>query len=489
MNFNKIAIGLSIVMISLLMIRFALKTEYSAFDQDETPYYTGAHVFAETNSLKARIIIAENVSAVFEADWYGIFYPIFYGGIMKIIGTFSKSFILINFLLYFFIIIIIIKNKLLEQDERWALLAITLSSPLLLTFSFYFMPMVLNTFFAIILIVYLLKINNAFIANNKTKLNENLVKYIILVILFSLFRVTFVFWIIGIIPFSKNRRQTIQLYSVCFISIIYILIYMKFFNAPAYATNIGVIHYLFQLDFYHFFKGIAASVLINILDGPLTFGSVQKVFILPYYFTLISPFYFVYRYYFKEKNKLLLSIAIICLLSNLVSIFFYYLNCRFYMRLSMPLFSALCFILIMDKTIHIISKQIFIGLLLLSSEFAVVKTFEEFDRREQNGINIKNDFYSSINDLKNKIVEQPVTTILFDRYFIFQLPAEIFLSAIPHTTTKGDIIRYTFNIDENNHLELHNKLKIDYILTPDSLNNSNFIYTYSNNHYHLYKLK
>ncbi len=488
-NFNKIAIGLSVVMILLLLIRFAFMDVFFALEPDETTYYAGAHVFAATNSVKAHSITSEDVSKYFQADWYGIFYPMFYGGVMKIIGTYSKAFIVTNILLCFLIVIIIIKTKLLEPEERWGLLAITVSSPVLMMYSFYFMPMVLNTFFAFILILYLLKLNKGIIDNNQAKLNGNIFKYVILVILFSLFRVTFVFWIIGIIPFSTNRKQALRLTLLCLISIVFVVVYMKFFNAPSYATHISVIQYLFQLDFYHFFMGIVRNVIYNILDGPLNFKSVQKVFIIPYYFTLIAPFYFVYKYYFREKNTLLLSIACICLLSNLISIFFYYLNCWVYMRLSLQLFTALCFIVILDKTLPAIFKILFIGSLVLSSGFAVAKSFQEFDKREQSGLTIKNDFYLSFNDLKNKIDEQPVTTILTDRIFIFQHPSSEFELALPYYTNKGNIIRYTYNMREKDPLELHHKLKIDYILSPDSLKNPNFTYIYSNKHYHLYKIK
>lgn len=488
-SFNKLATGLSLLMIAALLIRFAFIAEFVPFEQDENIYYSGANVFAETGSVKARALISENVSTFLEADWYGVFYPMFYGGVMKIIGTSSKVYILTNLLLYFFIVLIIIKTKLLESDERWGLLAITLSSPVLMMYSFYFMPMALNTLFAFILIVYLLKINKHFTLNNHSKLYGDIVKYVILVILFSLFRVTFIFWIIAIIPFSSGRKEAIRLSIVCLISIGFIVVYMKYFNAPAYATHINVIQYLFQLDFYHFIRGIGRNVIYNIIEGPLKLKAIQTEFIIPYYFTLIAPFYFVYRYYLKEKNMLLLSISSICLLSNIITIIFYYLNSFVYVRLSIPLFSALCFILIMDKTLPIISKQLFIILLLLSSGFAVKKTVQEFKQREQSSINLKNEFYTSLKELKNKISEQSVTTILGDRLFFFKYPAKEFELALPYTTNGGNIIRYTYNIHEKDPWELHHKLKIDYLLSTDSLNNRNLTSIYSNKHYYLYKLK
>ena len=75
--FNKIVIGSAVLLVLILVIQFIRLSGYSAFNEDETIYYIGAKLFAEANSVKAHGIISENVSPIFEADWYGIFYPIY----------------------------------------------------------------------------------------------------------------------------------------------------------------------------------------------------------------------------------------------------------------------------------------------------------------------------------------------------------------------------------------------------------------------------
>jgi hypothetical protein len=487
--FNGLAIGVALVLLFILLLRFLSIPHFLAFNEDETIYYSGAKVFAEVNSVKARAMIAENVSTFFEADWYGIFYPIFFGGIMKITGTSYKAFIAINILLYLLIAFIILKNKQLDKNERLSLLAITIASPVLLKYTFYFMPMVLNVFFALVLIFYLLKINTASERMNRSELNAAIFKYVLLVLLFSLFRVTFVFWVIGIIPFSTSRKNGIYLTSVCFIGLLLIVMYMKFFNAPAYAPNVAIISYLFQHDFYLFFKSVIHSIASNIEAGPLNFKAISKPYILPYYFTLLAPFYLVYRYTVKQKNKLLLAISAICLLSNLVSVFFYYLAYGLFMRFSIQLFAALCFVVIMDKNISNILKRSFIILLLLSSALAVPKQLKEFDQRELSGITIQNEFYSAIVDLKNNIADQPVTTILVDRTIFVSHPSKEFELVVPYIAANRGTIRYTYNLLEKDPLALHQKLKIDYVLSADSLKSPNFTPIYFNKHYFLYKLR
>ena len=161
--FNKIVIGSAVLLVLILVIQFIRLSGYSAFNEDETIYYIGAKLFAEANSVKAHGIISENVSPIFEADWYGIFYPIFFGTIMKIIGTSYKSFIIINIGLYLLLMLLITKSRDLTTNEKFTLLAITLSSSLLLKYSFYFMPMVFNTVLAFVLLVCLLRIQEAFL--------------------------------------------------------------------------------------------------------------------------------------------------------------------------------------------------------------------------------------------------------------------------------------------------------------------------------------
>jgi hypothetical protein len=487
--FNGLAIGVSLVLLFILLLRFISIPHFSAFHEDETIYYSGAKVFAEANSVKARGVISENVSTFFEADWYGIFYPIFFGGIMKITGTSYKAFITINILLYLLIAVIILKSKQLDRNERLSLLAITVASPVLLKYAFYFMPMVLNVLFALVLIFYLLKVNAASATMNRKDLNAAIFKYVLLVLLFSLFRVTYVFWVIGIVPFSTSRKNGISLTVVCFVTVLLIVLYMKFFNAPAYAPNVAVISYLFQHDFYLFFKSVIHSIISNIEAGPLNFKTVSKPYILPYYFTLLAPFYLVYRYAVKQKNKLLLALSAICLLSNLVSLFFYYLAYGLYMRFSIQLFTTLCFVVIMDKTISNILKQSFILLLLLSSALAIPEQLIEFDQRELSGVTLQNEFYSAIADLKNNIANQPVTTILVDRTLFVSHPSKEFELAVPYIAANGGTIRYTYNIREKDPLTLHQKLKINYVLSVDSLKSPNLTPIYFNKHYFLYKLR
>lgn len=474
-------------MMVILFIHFALSDAFLPIDQDETPYYSGAKVFAEINSVKARAIIFENVSAVFEADWYGIFYPIVYGGAMKVIGVSYKAYILINIFFYILIIILLLKTKLLESGERLGLIAITLASPVLMVFSFYFMPLLLNIFFAVVLLLRLLKMAESAEKDKPGEFRKNVLVFLGLTVSFSLFRVTFIFWVLGILPFAASGKQRFQFYAICAALIGLVVIYMKFFNAPSHMSNISMVKYLFQLDIYSFLKGAKNSLVDNLYNGLLNFRDVPKAFFVPYYFTLLAPFYFVFRYY-RNKNNFLLGVSLVCLISNIVSVFFYYLRCYYFMRLSVPLFVALCFIVVLDKTIPGFYRQIFVGLLLVSSGIAVAKSWPEFEQRKQMNANLKNDFYVSFNEIRNRITDQPVTTILVNRAFFKTLPVVEFELAVPYITSSRKMIRYTYNMD-GDALHLHNKLKVDYILSPDSLNRQNLSHIYSNQYYYLYKTK
>lgn len=472
---------------AILIFRFALSPDFMPTHPDETLYYSGAKVFAEINSVKARSTIFENVSAVLEADWYGIFYPIVYGLGMKVIGVSGKAYIMINIFFYILIVVSLLNAKVLESKERIALIAITLASPVLMVFSFYFMPLLLNMFFAFILLLALLRVAKSVEKDKPEEFKKRIIIFLSFTLLFSLFRVTFIFWVLGILPFAAYRKKKFQFYAICAVLIGIIIIYMKFFNAPSHMSNIGMTKYLLKLDIYSFLSEAKKSVVKNFFSGLLNFQDVPKAFIIPYYFTLFAPFYFVFRYY-KKNNSLLLGVSLICLVSNMVSTFLYYLRCYYFMRLSVPLFVALCFIVAMDKTIPGLYRQIFIGLLLISSGITVAKSWPEFEDRKQVAANLKNDFYLSINEIQNKIADQPVTTILASRDFFEVYPEVEFEMAVPYVTPSRKMIRYTYNMAGDD-LQMHNKLKIDYVLSPDSLNRQNLSHIYSNQYYYLYKIK
>ena len=487
--FSKIVIGCAVLLFLIAAAYCISQTAYSAFNEDETIYYIGAKLFAETNSVKSHSIISENVSPVFEADWYGIFYPIFFGTIMKIVGTSCKAFIAINIGLYLLMIVMISKSRWLTKNEKLALLAITLSSSSLLRYSFYFMPMIFNTLLAFILLICLFKINEAFSKENTLRYKRAIAFYILIVLICSLFRTTYIFWIIGILPFSKGYQQFIRFTIISLIGILIIVVYMKFFNAPAYAPNMMVITHLFQHNYLLFLKGMVTNVIQNILNGPFNYKDMPAGLALGYYYTLLAPVYFTHRYMVKKRNNFLLAASLVCLFSNVITLFFYYLDPALYLRFSVQLLFVNCFIMIYDKNMSTMSKQVTTVAFLISSVITLTQLLNEFKTREKSAIAQKNDFYMALDDLKKSMDDQPVTTVLIDRNLLTKYPSRELEMSLPYTRENKHIIRYTYNIKEKDPLELHHKLKIDYILSIDSLKNPNFIPSHSNNHYFLYKLR
>src|ERR1700740_3548807 len=83
--------------------------KYHLAQEDEATYYDGAKVFAETGYVRAARTNRETVSKIWQCDWYGPMYHIFYGTIDKIAGIHTYNFIITNLICFLIIVILVLK--------------------------------------------------------------------------------------------------------------------------------------------------------------------------------------------------------------------------------------------------------------------------------------------------------------------------------------------------------------------------------------------
>src|SRR5579859_2848580 len=80
-----------IIIFSLLLIGLTgyafMHGSYYLAHEDETIFYNSARLFAQTGSVRAEDCINETVAKVWQCNWYGPMYSIFYGTIAKIAGV------------------------------------------------------------------------------------------------------------------------------------------------------------------------------------------------------------------------------------------------------------------------------------------------------------------------------------------------------------------------------------------------------------------
>lgn len=483
---TKIIVLCAAFLIIFMLLRLITAKDYYLINQDETLYLTGAQAFAKTNSPKARIIIAENVSPILEADWYGLPYPIIYGGVMKIIGNTAKHYVYISLTFLLILTILVFKDKNLKTNIKYGLVAAIVASPLLVYFSFFIMPTTLNILITYLMILMIVKLNSCFQENDTKKFNMFVLFFILSIIGFSFIKVTFVFWVFALIVFSRNFKQFFVFSILCTLSVVVASVYMKLFNAPAYAYNISNISNVYTFNLKYFIQSSIMTCYQNILKIITQFRRTPIIFLFPYFFIIISPFFFAYKY-FRNRNLILLGIAIVCLVSNFISFFFYYLEVGNFLRLSVPLFFGLCYMVICDNKLSDKLKISFLFLLFANTILVYIDSYKSFKERSEIVSVLKQEQFSSFGIIPKLIEKKEITTILVNRNLIVKNPIA-FLLSVPYVSTENKLIRYTSNMREDNPLFLHQKLKIDYIINDTSINGDSLRFVYSNKYFYLYKL-
>ncbi|MGP8214495.1 MAG: hypothetical protein ACLQQ4_02920 [Bacteroidia bacterium] len=481
---NKLLITLQIILFALLvsLICYAFYgRRYYIAEPDEATYYNAARLFSETNSVSAGVATEEGVSPVWHCNWYGPMYHIFYGVIAKIAGFHIYNFLIVNILCVLGTIVLVYRSKF-QLQTKFLISTAFLSLYVFIVYIFQFYPEPLHLFFDTILILTLKRISDNDLAGKPYK--KDLLLYIFLVIFFSLFRVTTVFWIFGLLAFARTMKGLLKMCGICLAALLFIMLYMHYFNAP-----------------------YTAGILADIERGNISFNefikaSFQNIF---YYFTGHNSFYdLLYLVligmgifnYAITKNRLILSACIISILSLFVLLILYTTDnafldkqtAYFYPLLLIPIFYAG-----LPNT-----KKAVIALLLFFAPVTYIKAFSQIKLRKDNYIvNEKlQPLCTQIEQLKNKIEPGKPMTILYKMGDIDKIPYIYFLSHLPVSTTDNFPITYSVNIyfshpmDEipyNDRFKTQGKYYIDYFLSGKPLTIDSSTLVEQNEVFYLYK--
>ena len=111
-NTLKYAIAGFLLLFVVLVGYALLNGKYFAAEEDETIYYNCARLFSETGSVRATECNTENVAKVWQCNWYGPMYYLFYGGIAKIAGVHNYNFLLTNIACLILILVLLYNNNI-----------------------------------------------------------------------------------------------------------------------------------------------------------------------------------------------------------------------------------------------------------------------------------------------------------------------------------------------------------------------------------------
>ncbi|HOU96402.1 MAG TPA: hypothetical protein PLN06_07235 [Bacteroidales bacterium] len=446
------------------------------FHEDETIYYTSAKLFAETGSLKSASCINEEVSQIFQANWYGPMYQVFYGSIAKVFGFNNFYFIIVHLVLILISIGILYSIDTSKLDKILIIICF-LSSEVTLSYIFTYFPESLHLFFSVILVFLLTRLNRE---SDSQKLK---ILYVILVFIFTLFRITFIFWLIGLIPFSKNRKELIFNALIFFAGVLFALFYMKFFTAPAFASGLKLFDHLFDFKIFAFIK----SAFIGF------FGNVYHLFARKsiVLYTLFLLFTITVIQLIQTRGKILLAAILIALLS-LITLLSFYMADPFYLEKQVTFLFPLFIVTNVMATgkVNKLILIIFIGAL----PFSMVQTYKNIKNRRA--------MYSELDKNEDKInhfagitnlVKQDGASIVQWVYSEHDFPNRITEAIIPISNIAGYPICYTTTITSSSDpdsikFKRFGKLKIDYILSVHELGFDDIQLLTKNDYFCFYKI-
>ncbi|OFY70877.1 MAG: hypothetical protein A3G23_12210 [Bacteroidetes bacterium RIFCSPLOWO2_12_FULL_37_12] len=439
--------------------------------EDETIYYNSARLFQQTNSIQASDCVMEEVSKIGRCNWYGPFYNIFYGSLAKIIGYESIQFVIIHFLLILSCFLLIYKFPL-ESMIKWQIALCFILSEVANVFIFTYFPESFHLFSGFVLTFLLI-----LIFQNDNPFYKYL--YIASVLFFTFTRPTAIFWMIGLIPFAKNKMEY-WIYAIIFVSgVLVTMIFQKFFFAPAWASGLKTIDYLYKFEVFKFINHSSKQFFQN---GKNLF-QVHNSFVIFFFFLTFIRALII-------KNKFLTSTALICSVILVLLLAFYDTNPLFFIKqvaFMIPL------MITANLTIKSPRNYLIILFMLLTFPFTIRFTYSKIRDSKSAYTYRENqkEFVSSLADIVNYVEPEKKNTILWS-YNEYHYPAAEAL--IPLATSKGFPILYTTNITDTNappeeKFRLYNKLKVDYILSRFQLAKPELKLLVSNKYYYFYKNK
>ncbi|MCX8492450.1 MAG: hypothetical protein ORN54_15440, partial [Cyclobacteriaceae bacterium] len=316
-NQSKIRIGILIAFVAITVSSLAVEffnaiqdDSYFVAHEDEVIYYGSAQLFSETGSLQAESCITEDVSPIGHFNWYGPGYNAVYGSLKILFGSYNSLFIQFHFALAILILILVLLLPGSLEDNLLTA-AIFLITEQFTFYIFSYFPELLQLCFATVLVFLLIVIYRK---EQNGKLTISLVTiYVSAVVLFSLCRVTTIFWLAALVPLGSNRRQRIPYILIFGIGVIASVFYLRFFIAPPFAVEMHKLQKLYSFNLWDF--------VLETLEG--VYHSVVAFFLgksTPIYVLLLLSVSALFNFRkTKDKFQLATLLVTLCLVGTLMA--------------------------------------------------------------------------------------------------------------------------------------------------------------------------
>ncbi len=259
---------------------------------DEFGYYANSYGFYLNTTTQSSLTFSGKGAILGGGAAHGFMYFAVHGSIAKLFGWSNLTMIITNYVLVLLSILLVWFQKI----EKLNLVNKLFFSILVLGFSFLpiyiqtYMQEILHLFFAVCCSLFVLKIYTT----NNTNKRKMIVSFIVFLILISLFRPLWLFWVIVLIPLAKNKKELffwIVVNGICFLlSFIFSKLFFEF--TPSFLSDF--ISTLKKESILNSISIFAHHAMDNIYmyfrlheDPTYNFIKFSYVFILVYFFTRI----------------------------------------------------------------------------------------------------------------------------------------------------------------------------------------------------------
>ncbi|MCE2928193.1 MAG: hypothetical protein LW817_01005 [Candidatus Caenarcaniphilales bacterium] len=454
-----------------LYIQTIFVLDYMPHRSDPITYFLDYKAYWETGKFYSPFIMDENISKAFiEVGLHGPMYEFFYGTICQIFGYHDKMILIVNLFVFIAVITLTYMNKGLNLLSKNLLVIFNLTYFIHLWSSFNFTPEYLHVFFAHMIGFALIKIKS----ENRSK---NVLYMAMWILIAATFRYSWVLASFSLLAFVENKKDFYKTILIVSAITFFGFAYLKLLHADYFHQVIGPM----VIEFKQGDIGAGLQIVLDNLSATIPMFFFTYFYSLGYFATkwyiIIAVIILGYLGY-KTNNRIAIASALICL-AYLLSLFLFFdaYDTRDLRGIGGSMIIATIVLLSQSQSwskIPVIAVCI-IYLLVMPE---TIKGFEYFtyDECKASGQIINNYNFNAFAQLKARSPE--MITILFPEKMIWVAtpgrPVQS-IKDILHTPAlkfplknfEGVPLRYTFNHEGLDTYLRHNKIRIDYLVTPN----------------------
>lgn len=375
-NHTESIVGILILFVVCSVYFYGLSNvtkNYHPVWNDEHFYYINANAYFQNNTLAAALTLNGKGSIIFKCDPHGFAYPLLHGSFAKLIGWHSSNFILFNFLLIALSIVLIFYLLPVSLNKKIYIIAIFLLFPFIPLYAFTYMQELIQVFFAVLLGVLLYHISEE--KNNK----KLIVIFVLAIVVASLFRGSWFFWLIGLLPFANNKRELLYFFILFILGFFASIAFVNLFGeaVPNYFSQ--MIALLLDGKIYEVAHSLFMHTLNNVKLYLFSTNSSLVYFSMKFLTAGVIGFFSYHA--IKTKDKMSISIVLMGLVNFILVFIFYDANYWREIRTLSPLFyfSILFLVLKLDNKSNYILIAALTALFTLTFKISLQQIKERND--------------------------------------------------------------------------------------------------------------